>query len=53
MCTKYRLYFHEVECTADSNYVDNIQAGVTAIVAILNSKNERKPKAKDKLEQGF
>ena len=51
--TKYRLYFHEVECTAGSNYVDNIQAGVTAIVAILNSKNKRKPKVKDKLEQGF
>ena len=28
---------------------DNIQAGVTALVAILDSKNERKPKAKDKL----
>ena len=29
--------------------LDNIQAGVTALVAILDSKNERKPKAKDKL----
>ena len=28
--------------------LDNIQAGVTALVAILDSKNERKPKAKDK-----
>ena len=28
--------------------LDNIQAGVTALVAILESKNERKPKAKDK-----
>ena len=29
--------------------LDNIQAGVTTLVAILESKNERKPKAKDKL----
>ena len=29
--------------------LDNIQAGVTALVAILNSKNERKSKSKDKL----
>ena len=29
--------------------LDNIQTGVTALVAILDSKNERKPKAKDKL----
>ena len=29
--------------------LDNIQAGATALVAILDSKNERKPKAKDKL----
>ena len=29
--------------------LDNIQAGVTALVAILDSKNERNPKAKDKL----
>ena len=29
--------------------LDNIQAGVTLLVAILDSKNERKPKAKDKL----
>ena len=29
--------------------LDNIQAGVTALVAILDSKNERKPKAKDTL----
>ena len=29
--------------------LDNIQAGVTALVAILDSKNKRKPKAKDKL----
>ena len=29
--------------------LDNMQAGVTALVAILDSKNERKPKAKDKL----
>ena len=28
--------------------LDNIQAGVTALVAVLDSKNERKPKAKDK-----
>ena len=28
--------------------LDNIPAGVTALVAILESKNERKPKAKDK-----
>ena len=29
--------------------LDNIQAGVTALVAILDSKNERKSKAKGKL----
>ena len=29
--------------------LDNIQAGVIALVAIRDSKNERKPKAKDKL----
>ena len=29
--------------------LDNIQAGVTALVAIVNSKNERKSKSKDKL----
>ena len=29
--------------------LDNIQTWVTALVAILDSKNERKPKAKDKL----
>ena len=29
--------------------LDNVQAGVTALVAILDSKNKRKPKVKDKL----
>ena len=29
--------------------LDNIQAAVTALVAILDSKNKRNPKAKDKL----
>ena len=29
--------------------LDNIQAGVTLLVAILDSKNERNPKAKGKL----
>ena len=29
--------------------LDNIQAGVTPLVAILDSKNERNPKAKGKL----
>ena len=29
--------------------LDNTQAGVTALVTILDSKNERNPKAKDKL----
>ena len=30
--------------------LDNVQAGVTALVAILDSKNQRKPKAKINLE---
>ena len=29
--------------------LDNIQAGVTALVAIIDSKNEREPEVKDKL----
>ena len=29
--------------------LDNVQAGVTALAAILDSKNKRKPKVKDKL----
>ena len=29
--------------------LDNIQAGATTLLAILDSKTERKPKAKDKL----
>ena len=29
--------------------LDNIQAGVTALVAILDSKNKRNPNVKDKL----
>ena len=30
--------------------LDNVQAGVTALVAILDSKNQRKPRAKINLE---
>ena len=29
--------------------LDNVQAGVAALAAILDSKNERNPKAKDKV----
>ena len=41
--------FHFVNKRFKRGDLDNIQAGVTALVAILDSKNERKPKAKDKL----
>ena len=41
--------FHFVnKCFKREGDLDNIQAGVTALVAILDGKNERKPKAKDK-----
>ena len=41
--------FHFVnKCFKRDGDLDNIQAGVTTLVAILDSKNERKPKAKDK-----
>ena len=41
--------FHFVnKCFKRDGDLDNMQAGVTTLVAILDSKNERKPKAKDK-----
>ena len=41
--------FHFVnKCFKRGGDLNNIQAGVTALVAILDGKNERKPKAKDK-----
>ena len=36
------------KCFKRESDLDNIQAGATALVAVLDSKNERKPKAKDK-----
>ena len=41
--------FHFVNKRFNKGDLDNIQAGVTALAAILDSKNKRKPKVKDKL----
>ena len=44
--------FHFVnKCFKRDGDLDNIQAGVTTLVAILDIKNEREPKATDKLRE--